>query len=155
MIKKVIKSFIQPVPVFNSATCKFSLASCTQYSKFGNVIRNIQNKLCNRALKSDLKSTVTLKFYPIESLSCQSLYFTDSTYLSISTFLISQCFMAVYIARYLFVRAENFYSPPFSASIWQALVFYLLRLNYCIYNSSTLILVLHSSRNCSLAKYFT
>ncbi len=29
-----------------------------QYSKFGNVIRNIQNKLGKRALKSDLKSTV-------------------------------------------------------------------------------------------------
>ena len=33
-------------------------ANSTQYSKFGNVIRNIQNKLGNRALKSDLKSTV-------------------------------------------------------------------------------------------------
>ena len=29
------------------------------HSKFGNVIRNIQNKLGKRALKSDLKSTVT------------------------------------------------------------------------------------------------
>ncbi len=29
-----------------------------QYSKFGDVIRNIQNKLGKRALKSDLKSTV-------------------------------------------------------------------------------------------------
>ena len=36
-----------------------ALQVLTQYSKFGNVIRNIQNKLGNRALKSDLKSTVT------------------------------------------------------------------------------------------------
>ncbi len=31
-----------------------------QYSKFGNVIRNIQNKLGKRTLKSDLKSTVKI-----------------------------------------------------------------------------------------------
>ncbi len=38
----------------------FALQVLTQYSKlFGNVIRNIQNKLGKRALKSDLKSTVT------------------------------------------------------------------------------------------------
>ena len=37
-----------------------------QYSKFGNVIRNIQNNLGNRALKIDLRSTVTVMiFYPI------------------------------------------------------------------------------------------
>ncbi len=35
-----------------------ALQVLTQYSKFGNVIRNIQNKLGKRALKSDLKSTV-------------------------------------------------------------------------------------------------
>ena len=40
------------------STCNFGLAMAMQYSKFGNVIRNIQNKLGNRALKSDLKSTV-------------------------------------------------------------------------------------------------
>ena len=34
----------------------------TQYSKFGNVIRNIKNKLGNRSLKSDLKSTVMTIF---------------------------------------------------------------------------------------------
>ena len=38
----------------------FALHVLTQYSKFGNVIRNIQNKLGKRALKSDLKSTVTI-----------------------------------------------------------------------------------------------
>ena len=37
----------------------FALQVLAQYSKFGNVIRNIQNKLGKRALKSDLKSTVT------------------------------------------------------------------------------------------------
>ncbi len=37
----------------------FALQALTQYSKFGNVIRNIQNKLGKRAVKSDLKSTVT------------------------------------------------------------------------------------------------
>ncbi len=47
--------------VLHSATCKFGFANSTQYSKFGNVIRNIQNKLGNRALKSDLKSTVTMR----------------------------------------------------------------------------------------------
>ena len=41
--------------VLNSPTCKFRFADVlTQYSKFGNVIRNIQNKLGKRALKSDL-----------------------------------------------------------------------------------------------------
>ena len=34
----------------------------TQYSKFGNVIRNIQNKLGKRSLESDLKSTVKYEF---------------------------------------------------------------------------------------------
>ena len=33
----------------------FALQVLTQYSKFGNVIRNIQNKLGKRALKSDPK----------------------------------------------------------------------------------------------------
>ncbi len=39
----------------HAPTCKFGFANSTQYSKFGNVIRNIQNKLGKRALKSDLK----------------------------------------------------------------------------------------------------
>ena len=38
----------------------FALHVLTQYSKFDNVIRNIQNKLGKRALKSDLKSTATV-----------------------------------------------------------------------------------------------
>ena len=46
--------------VLHSPICKFGFANSTQYSKFGIVIRNIQNKLGNRALKSDLKSTVML-----------------------------------------------------------------------------------------------
>ena len=36
---------------------KLALQVLTQYSNFDNVIRNIQNKLVNRALKSDQKST--------------------------------------------------------------------------------------------------
>ncbi len=35
----------------------FALHALTQYSKFGNIISNIQNKLGKRAMKSDLKST--------------------------------------------------------------------------------------------------
>ena len=46
--------------VLHSATCKFGFANSTQYFKVGNVIRNIQNKLGNWALKSDLKSTVNI-----------------------------------------------------------------------------------------------
>ncbi len=45
----------------------FALHVLTQYSKFGNVIRNIQNKLGKRALKSDLKSTVQEQYYFITS----------------------------------------------------------------------------------------
>ena len=37
-----------------------------QYSKFGNVIRNIQNKLSNRALKSDLKLTIIVLYVAVE-----------------------------------------------------------------------------------------
>ena len=37
---------------------KLALQVPTQYSNFVNVIKYIQNKLGNRALKSDLKSTV-------------------------------------------------------------------------------------------------
>ncbi len=54
--------------VLHSATCKFGFANSTQYSKFGNVIRNIQNKLGNRVLKSDLKSiviTVRVSIYDV------------------------------------------------------------------------------------------
>ncbi len=40
----------------------FALQVLTQYSKFDNVIRNIQNKLGKRALKSDLKSTVSSSY---------------------------------------------------------------------------------------------
>ncbi len=47
-----------------------ALQVLSQYSKFGNVIRNIQNKLGKRALKSDLKSTVKLGF--LCSLSVQT-----------------------------------------------------------------------------------
>ena len=38
---------------------KLALQVLTQYSNFDNVIRNIQNKLVNCTLKSDLKSTAT------------------------------------------------------------------------------------------------
>ena len=59
----LLNEFISVLQYFGSVlryfgTCKFGFANSTQYSKFGNVIRNIQNKLGNRALKSDLKLTV-------------------------------------------------------------------------------------------------
>ena len=51
---------------------KLALNLPTQYSKFGNVIRNNQNKLGNCALKSDLKSTVTLQSYPTSRETSQN-----------------------------------------------------------------------------------
>ncbi len=56
--------------VLNSPTCKFGFATSHAYSKFGNVIRNIQNKLGKRALKSDLKSTVIYTHIIYCSSSC-------------------------------------------------------------------------------------
>ncbi len=44
----------------------FALHALTQYSKFGNVIRNIQNELGKRALKSDLKSTVITNLFSFQ-----------------------------------------------------------------------------------------
>ena len=66
----LLNEFISVLQYFGSVLQYFSSvlryfiqhhANSTQYSKFGNVIRNIQNKLGNRALKSDLKSTVTMR----------------------------------------------------------------------------------------------
>ena len=50
----LLNEFISVLQYFGT----ICFANSTQYSKFGNVIRNIQNKLGNWALKSDLKSTV-------------------------------------------------------------------------------------------------
>ena len=60
---------------------KLALSVPTQYSNFGNVIGNIQGKLGNHALKSDLKFTVSCLtenvfssifciYWEIKSLSC-------------------------------------------------------------------------------------
>ena len=46
---------------FSKQLVKLALQVLTQYSNFDNVIRNIQNKLVNLALKSDLKSTATFR----------------------------------------------------------------------------------------------
>ncbi len=59
----------------------FALHVLTQYSKFGNVIRNIQNKLGKSALKSDLKSTVSrsrdilISLWPqIPTMTCSQIH---------------------------------------------------------------------------------
>ena len=70
--------------VLHSPTCKFGVANCAQYSKFGNVIRNIQNKLGNRALKSDLKSTV-IRFFLGNQLGYVYLQPTDDTNLILTS----------------------------------------------------------------------
>ncbi len=57
IIQYLIQYFSSVLQYFSSAN--FALQVLTRYSKFDNVIRNIQNKLGKRALKSDQKlSTV-------------------------------------------------------------------------------------------------
>ena len=68
IIQYLIQYFSSVLQYFSSVlelgtsvlNANFALHILMQYSKFGNVIRNIQNKLGNRALKSDLKSTVMI-----------------------------------------------------------------------------------------------
>ena len=75
-------AFVQMAPVLqfrtsvlNSPTCKFGFASSTQYSKFGNVIQNIQNKLGHHPLKCDLKLTLRRrKAYTVQFCSVQALF---------------------------------------------------------------------------------
>ena len=57
-ISSVLQYFSWVLQYLIHQHANFALHVLTQYSKFGNVYRNIQDKLGKRALKSDLKSTV-------------------------------------------------------------------------------------------------
>ncbi len=59
-ISSVLQYFSWVLQYLIHQHANFALPVLTQYSKCGNVIRNIQNKLGKRALKSDLKPTVSL-----------------------------------------------------------------------------------------------
>ena len=61
LIQYLVRYFSRVLQYLIHQHANFALHVLTQYSKFGNVIRNIQNKLGKRALKSDLKSTVMVK----------------------------------------------------------------------------------------------
>ena len=63
----------------------FAFQVLTQYSKFGNEIRNIQNKLGKRALKSDLKSTV--KSRGISAVDADRITKLNETYLEVEVWL--------------------------------------------------------------------
>ena len=81
----VLRYFSSVLRYFSKQLVSLAFQVPTQYSNFGSVIRNIQNKLVNRTLKSDLKSIVDIVEYTSDIITVGSkqniLTFFQSIYL--------------------------------------------------------------------------